>query len=122
MYAKWIPALLVLGLASSGCSASIVVSSDTLGGVQEGPRWGIVKYLNQGADSVIEARASNAREKMAQYCSPLNYKVTATSEKDSSMFLLLEGSGGGGTTSYLYIRFECVNGDSDEPTKSKKNA
>jgi hypothetical protein len=100
--------ILSVGVVATSCSASIVTSSDKLGGVQDGPRWGIVKYLNQGADAVIDARAADARKQMQKFCAPIQYRVTATSERDSSFFLLLEGTGGGGSSSYLYIRFECV--------------
>jgi len=65
---------------------------------------GVVKYLNQGADSVIDARRADAREKMRSYCAPDDYKVTDTGERSDLIFY----RGSGGDLSYLYIRFECI--------------
>ena len=98
----------IITILLSGCSASIVASSDTLGGVQEGPKWGIVKYLNQGADAVISERQKDARKIMEKFCNPNNYKVVGLNEKDKSTFFDYDGTGGGGGSSYVYIKFECV--------------
>jgi len=86
-------------------TASMVISSGDLGGIQDGPKWGVVKYLNQGADSVINARKADARKKMRDYCYPDNYRVVQTSTKDEWMTY----QGSGGSFGYLYIKFECAN-------------
>lgn len=109
-----------------GCSASMITSSDSLGGVQAGPRWGIVKYLNQGDDGVIKSRQDSARKLMERFCNPLNYRVVQIGQQ-SDFFAYLGGSGAGfggaaGTFNYLYIKFECVDSPKlDENDATKKS-
>lgn len=93
-----------------GCTtATLVTSSGDLGGVQSGPRWGIVKYLNQGADQVIDARKKDARRIMTEFCMPFRYKVVETGNQSS--WAAFQGSGG--SMDYLHIKFICV--DSTRP-------
>ena len=112
---KRITSLAVVVVVLSGCSASIVTTSDEVGGVQEGPRWGIVKYPDQGPEFLVNARKADARKKMAAYCASLPYRVFSVKEiREGSippadqrhLFLLTEGTVG----SYAYLMFECVEG------------
>ncbi len=91
------------------CGATMVTGSSDLGGIQDGPKWGVVRYLNQGIQSVVDARKADARRQMADYCRPTQYRVTETNEKDKWEVYISEGWGGGGSMSYMYIRFECVD-------------
>lgn len=93
----------------SGCaSATMVATSDDLGG--EGGRWGIVKYLNGGADFVINSRRDDARSQMTEYCFPEGYKVLNAAE-DSQYGGSVPLYGVSVATSYNYvkIRFECIH-------------
>ena len=105
-------AMLGLAVLLAGCSASMVASSKSVGGVRDGPEWGIVKYLNQGADFVIETRQASARDQMANFCRPQRYKVVETTTRPTTAFFV-SGSGGnlaggGGSFEYLYLKFICV--------------
>ena len=100
--------LVFLMLGLSGCSADLVTSSDDLGGVQSGPKWGIVKYLNGGADFVINIRKNSARDIMTKTCNPMKYKVIDFNSNTTTSFAVYNGSGGGGSSEYIYIKFECV--------------
>ncbi len=93
-------------IALGGCAtATLVTSSGDLGGVQEGPRWGVVKYLNNGADAVIKERKADARRIMREFCAPDNYKVVSLGE--NSTWATYKGSGG--SFNYLHAKFECVS-------------
>ena len=83
----------------TGCTASMVTSSDALGGVQEGTRWGIVRILIQGSESAMEERQEHSRRLMTEYCTPKRYKVIY----DKSEFVFY------GYPEYMLIRFECVD-------------
>ena len=87
-----------------GCTPVMVSSSDMLGGVRDGPRWGVVKYLNQGADVVIQGRRDSAKKMMTKFCSPNNYIVLGLREKSDIIIF----NNAGGSYNYLYIRFQCV--------------
>ena len=95
---------LMIGMLLGGCGASMVTNSDMIGGELKGPRWGIIKYLNEGVDGVIQARARSARDLMEKYCSPHSYRATKlTSQSDFIIYGL-----SGGSFNYIHIRFECV--------------
>lgn len=96
----WMVVLILL----AGCGPVMVVSSDTLGGVRDGPKWGIVKYLNQGADFVIKERSDAAKKIMERFCNPDNYRVLTFDEKTD----IVMAYNTLGTFNYLYVRFECV--------------
>lgn len=70
---------------------------------------GMVKYLNQGADSVIAGRKEDAFKEMYQNCNG-NYRITAEGPReeggvitpisqDSSMIM---------SSQYWYISYECI--------------
>ena len=107
-------ALVVVVVVLSGCSgsASIVTTSNEVGGIQEGARWGIVKYFNQGPAFVVNARKADARKKMEAYCAPLPYRVLAVKEvptgsippADQRAWRRIEDTPVG---SHVYLKFEC---------------
>ena len=111
---KRVTSLAVVVVVLSGCSASIVTTSDAVGGVQEGPRWGIVKYPDQGPEFLVNARKADARKKMAAYCASLPYRVFSVKEiregsippAEQRQWRSIEGTVG----SYAYLMFECVEG------------
>ena len=110
---KRITSLAVVVVVLSGCSASIVTTSDEVGGVQEGPRWGIVKYPDQGPEFLVNARKADARKKMAAYCASLPYRVLSVKEiregsippADQRAWRRIEDTT---VASFAYLMFECV--------------
>lgn len=105
--------LLLMMALLFGCTADMIANSDALGGLRDGPRWGIVRYLNQGADGVIKARQKNARRKMDKFCKPHQYRVTNVGERGEMVAMLGSSAtglfGAAGTFNYIYVRFECAD-------------
>ena len=83
----------------------MVASSDDWGTKPEGTRWGVVKYLNGGADAVIQSRKDDAKKQMKEFCAPSNYRVIETSEKSELAFYQASG----GSFNYLHLKFECLD-------------
>jgi hypothetical protein len=95
-------AFVVATLLLAGCvmSARMVSTTDSMGGVQKGPRGGIVAYYTKGG--FTETRRKDAAEKMEAYCAPHLYRVLESSEQ----FVY----GVSGAQTRMYVRFECVEG------------
>lgn len=71
---------------------------------------GMVKYLNQGADFVIEQRKEDAFKQMSLNCNS-NYQIVAEGPKEENGIItqispnsLMEV-----TSQYWYISYECLN-------------
>lgn len=98
----------------SGCSASMVVrpganSTSKYAPVNEAGRPGIVKYLNEGARSVKEARREDAYKQMYDACGG-DYKIVAEGPRAEGSVIVPAGYGAiTADSQYLYIQFECVS-------------
>ncbi len=99
----------LLGFVLASCvTAEMVKSPNQDAGSQYGPSnqipYGIIKYLNQGADAVISKRREDALKKMYDSCGG-KYEIkeeSATFSGQYSSFTTL------GNSEYIYIRFECL--------------
>jgi hypothetical protein len=98
----------------SGCSADMVVrpgggSASQYAPVNESSRPGIVKYLNEGAQSVKEARRQDAYKQMHNACGG-DYKIVAEGPRAEGSAIVPAGYGAiTADSQYLYIQFECVS-------------
>ncbi len=112
-------AILVILTASflSGCTASMV---NTVGNStsQYAPtnerdlRGGTVKYLNQGATSIIKRRRENAYKQMFTYCGGPYRIATESSQDNGGVSVVSPGPGNLNTAyglpqQYWYIDFQC---------------
>ena len=91
-------------LLVGGCAtASLVATSGQLGGVQDGPRWGVVKYRSSGI--AAERSREKARGIMSRYCAPGRYRVVAVNEGlgDPVVFQGVQYP-----TNAVRVRFECT--------------
>jgi hypothetical protein len=97
-----------------GCaSASYVINPDQKSGLNrpEGYRpFGIVKYLNQGADFIINSRREDSFKKMAESCNN-KYKILSEGEKpDTSLIVMPVGNTWVASGfNYWYFIYECLN-------------
>lgn len=105
---------LFLGLiALSGCSAGMVVkpgtnSNSPFAPVNEGERPGIVRYLNEGAQFVKEARRNDAYRQMYDACSG-KYKILREGPRSEGGVIIPSGNSAiYADSQYIYIEFECV--------------
>lgn len=65
-------------LLFNGC-AVMVETSDNLGGVQTGNRWGLIKYA--------QATRKDAIKKMTKYCSPFSYKIASVNHRSQMVYV-----------------------------------
>ena len=70
---------------------------------------GVIKYLNQGADSVIQSRKEDAFKKMHDACGG-NYKIISEGPKMEGGMIVAVSSGMAayGGSQYWYISYECL--------------
>ncbi|MGE3608026.1 MAG: hypothetical protein AB7I27_00460 [Bacteriovoracaceae bacterium] len=84
---------------------------------------GSVKYLNQGADSVIADRRNDAFKQMYESCNG-DYRVISESNQATTRTISSNGYGGLNAydgNHYMFIDFECV-GESDNTVTKKPSA
>lgn len=74
----------------------------------------MVKFLDAGADFVLESRRADAMSKIKGFCSPESYKILRESHDSSwDVYTIESGPIPGGYTatpassSYLHIYFRC---------------
>lgn len=97
----------------AGCTASMVVNPgktnrSEYAPVNESSRRGVVKYLNQGAQSVIAQRRENAYKQMCQACGG-KYRIIAEGPKLEGGSVVPVGNMMMYTPQqYIYIEFECI--------------
>lgn len=97
----------------SGCAAHMVVrpgskSASQYAPVNESTRPGIMKYSNQGARPVREARRRNAYKQMHDACNG-DYKILSEGPRSEGGVIVPVGYGAiTDDSQYLYIQFECV--------------
>ncbi len=98
--------------ALSACAAQLVSppgaeSSTPYAPVNERSRGGVVKYLNEGADFVIEKRRNDAYKKMYAACNG-KYRIDAEGQKAEGGVWASGNSVFSGSSQYWYIQFSCV--------------
>lgn len=105
---KILPVLLILG----SCAASMVQDPNkTPAYAPKGYRQkGIVKYLNHGADSIIETRRESAFKQMYESCGG-EYEITHEAPASSGYWTAANMYGGHNVYSsqYILIEFQCAN-------------
>lgn len=80
-----------------------------LGPVGSGPRGGIVRYLNQGAEFVRKARRDDAYRRMHEHCRGRYRIVSEGPEKGGEAVVAPLGDTWiAATTEYWSIKFECL--------------
>ncbi len=95
----------VLFLSMSSCAASWVTR------MNDPEKGGVVKYLDTGADFVIEKRRDDAMKKMSDYCGG-SYKILKESYDSNWTVYQTQISGNTATTTpvssqYLHLYFRC---------------
>jgi hypothetical protein len=96
----------------TGCTASMVStrggSNSSYAPTNENQRpGGLIKYLNQGASSVIKSRRENAYKQMFEYCSG-NYRIIREGqEQEGGAAIPVGGMVAYEPTRYWYLDFEC---------------
>lgn len=97
-------------LLIAGCSADMLVSPTDKYGPTSGDKIGRIKYLAEGASSVIESRRKDALKKMYDACNG-RYKILDETSKDKviglSEYSAFKGSAFIGSSEYVYIKFQC---------------
>ncbi len=110
--------LMVFASILSGCGASMVTPPGGAVSMQNAPvneatRPGVVRYLNQGASSVIKKRRQDAYNQMTKACGG-PYAIDSESEKEdggSTTDITADRTGVHAdtyTSKYWYIAFHCV--------------
>lgn len=98
-------------IATGACTADFVTktgSTSAYAPVNE-VRGGEIKYLNQGAESIRQARRNDAYQKMSEYCGG-KYKITTEGERAGDSLVAADAAGASVMTEhYWHIRFECVS-------------
>ncbi|WP_454781687.1 hypothetical protein [Legionella sp. WA2022007384] len=101
----------IYSLLMVGCSADMLVSPTSKYGPTDGDKTGRIRYLAEGASTVIEARRNDAFKKMYNACNG-HYKILGDTSKDkligASDYNDDKGSSFVGSMEYVYIRFECT--------------
>lgn len=102
---------LISGVLVSGCSAVMLVSPGGKYGPTDGNTIGRIKYLAEGASSVIDSRRDDAFKKMYTACNG-HYRILNDTSKDKLMgfseYNVYSGSGFLGIQEYVYISFQCT--------------
>lgn len=105
--------IVIVTIALSACSADMVsspgaASSSPYAPINEASRFGVIKYLNQGADAVIRQRREDAYRQMYSACSG-KYRIDAEGPNAEGGAVVQSRSGAFWAQSqYWYIQFSCV--------------
>ena len=97
----------------SACAAQMVSSpgaqsSSPYAPVNEKSRGGVIKYLNGGADSVIEKRRNDAYKQMHTACNG-KYRIDAEGQKEEGGVVTASGNSAFFSPSqYWHIQFSCI--------------
>lgn len=114
----WVQLLVVGGVVLAGCSATLVKSPfESNIPTQYAPRnespdnYGVVRYLTDGASSVVQSRIKSAYKTMYDTCNG-NYNVIGTGNTESMPVYTATKSGDnayitGASFHYKYIYFKC---------------
>lgn len=104
---------LVVVIAITACSAQMVslpgaTSSSPYAPVNEESRLGMVKYLNTGADNVIQQRREDAYKQMYAACNG-KYRIDAEGPRTEGGVVMPVGKSIiYDETQYWYIQFSCT--------------
>ncbi|MEK6742487.1 MAG: hypothetical protein AABZ15_02705 [Nitrospirota bacterium] len=105
--------LVIAILVVSACGAQMVQApgsgtSSQYAPINEASRSGVMKYLNEGADSVIARRRENAYQQMHSACNG-KYRIDSEGPRAEGGAIVPMGSGSMYFDSqYWYIKFSCV--------------
>ncbi|MGY3255336.1 hypothetical protein SAMN05660489_02374 [Pseudomonas sp. LAMO17WK12:I10] len=102
--------IMLAGIA--GCTGAQMVSSPDSGAayapVNEGTRLGVIKYLNDGADTVRKMRREDAYKQMHAACKG-RYRIESEGSNPEGGTAFTSGSGTyWAQSNYWYIQFSCV--------------
>lgn len=112
--------LFLCTLLLTGCTATMVVkpgmsTHSKYAPVNESSRGGIVKYLNQGAASVVAKRRENAYRQMYEACGGA-YRIVAEGPKAEGGVVVPAGNMlMFASQQYIYIQFECAEPEDPSP-------
>jgi hypothetical protein len=98
----------LLFIALGGCTATMIDSSDRIGGQQDGPRWGILRYQRGWSDTALSMRQASAREQMEEYCAPQEYRIADQHAEREYRTVVTSSYAQSGSVDIVYVRFECV--------------
>ena len=102
----WLLIVVMVLLVSCSLSSKMISTSDDLGGESNRPRSGVVRY---DADATFSGmQKEDARTKMKEFCAPLKYRVVKLDQSQSFSSTFYQGSGGGSTSTMIFVAFECV--------------
>ena len=109
LFCKSLNSLLILFFLSA-CSATSVTYPTKPEYAPKGYKSrGVIKYLNQGLDSIIQQRRENAFKQMYEACDG-NYKIISEGQQaDGGLTTVYNGSLIHSDTHYWYITYECEN-------------
>lgn len=108
--------LITCCVSAAGCQSTHVRKAGSSNGpkskfapVNESSRGGVVKYLNNGADFVIEARREDAYRTMYKACEG-SYKIDAEGPREEGGVVapMQGGAGMWAGFQYWYIQYSCV--------------
>lgn len=114
MLGKGSPLLLpLLAVFVTACTADMVVapggpSHSAYAPINEAKRPGIIKYLNEGAQAVRDARREDAYKQMHSACGGTYRILREGTRSDGGAVVPLGNIAVYGETQYVYIEFECV--------------
>ena len=91
--------ILLIFIISTGC-AQMIETSDDLGGVQNGNRWGVIKYSS--------ATRQDAKKKMIAYCRNGQYKIISVNDSSDVIY----ANGTPVPRQHNTAKFECISNNS----------
>ena len=103
--------LLLISVILVGCSATMVKepgSNSPYAPMNADELTGIVKYLNQGASSVVRARREDAYEKMYAACKGYYEIVIEGPRVEGGIVFAADNALYISNTEYWYIQFRCL--------------
>ncbi len=110
----WRAAIAILMVVASGCSATMVSAPgrarapSAYAPVNDSVQPGLVRYLNQGASSVVNTRREDAYKQMYTSCGGA-YRIDAEGPQSDGAAVIPTATGAYiAPSQYWYIQFSCV--------------
>ena len=103
--------MLAVLIVVTGCQtgATLISTSEGLGGIQKGPKWGVVQYpIYPNHPNLANESMENARHQMENFCVPQNYRVVNQQMRSNTESTFYQGSGGSYKKQVMFVRFECA--------------
>jgi len=95
-----------------GCSAKMVInpnqSNSPYAPINETYRLGLIKYLNQGAQPVRDARRDDAYRQMFQACNGKYNIIREGPRSEGGVIIPVGNASMYSNTQYIYIEFMCI--------------